>query len=85
MYSFGDNSTGQLSSIELRQYEPLPIETEFKALAVFSGLNHNVVKTTDGRLFRWGGVSKLKAKSSKFSGSMNFMDEFKGKRTSNII
>jgi len=51
---------------------------------VFSGLNHNIVKTKDGRLYRWGGDSKYKLTKSKNTSCFKYMYELKGKRTSNI-
>lgn len=84
MYSFGDNSKGQLASIEQRQYMPEKIDADFKAMATFSGLSHNVVKTKDGRLYRWGGESKFRGGNTKGASLLNYMYELKGKRTSNI-
>ena len=84
MYSFGDNSKGQLATYEERQYNPKLIDSEFNALAVFSGLNHNIVKTKDGRIYTWGGNPKLKSRASKGKSFLQYMYEFKGKKTSNI-
>jgi alpha-tubulin suppressor-like RCC1 family protein len=84
MYSFGDNSRGQLASLEERHIQPSAIDADFRAMAVFSGLSHNVVKTKDGRLFTWGGDSKIKSAGVKNAFFLRFMYEFKGKRTSNI-
>jgi alpha-tubulin suppressor-like RCC1 family protein len=53
-------------------------------MAAFSGLNHNIIKTKDGRLYRWGGDSKYKGSDTKNVSPFKFMYEFKGKRTSNI-
>lgn len=84
MYSFGDNSQGQVASMESRLHHPSIIDADFKALAVFSGLSHNIVKTKDGRIFRWGGENKLNSSSSRSHNMLHYMYEFKGKRTSNI-
>ncbi len=84
MYSFGDNSKGQLATYEERQYTPSPIDTGFEAMAVFSGNNHNLVKTKDGRIFTWGGDTKLQTGGNKNGTFLKYMYEFKGKKTSNI-
>ena len=84
MYSFGDNSRGQLAAYEPRQYQPSVIDIDSKAMAVFSGLNHNIVKMKDGRLFKWGGETKMRSAANKGGSFLSYMYEFKGKRTSNI-
>lgn len=84
MYSFGDNSMGQLATYEERHYLPIQIDADFQALAVFSGLNHNIVKTKDGRIYKWGGNNKLKSVADKGGNFIEYMYEFKGKRTTNI-
>jgi alpha-tubulin suppressor-like RCC1 family protein len=84
IYSFGDNSMGQLATYEERHYTPEKIDADFQALAVFSGLNHNIVKTKDGGLYKWGGNNKLKSGANKGGSFVEFMYEFKGKRTTNI-
>ena len=84
IYSFGDNSRGQLAGYEPRQYHPTIVDIDSKAMAVFSGLNHNIVKMKDGRLYKWGGENKIKSAANKGGSFLTYMYEFKGKRTSNI-
>lgn len=84
IYSFGDNSKGQLASYEERVSTPAEVDCDFPVLAVFSGLNHNVLKTKDGRLYTWGGKNKFKSGKGNKMNFLEFMYEFKGKRTSNI-
>lgn len=84
MYSFGDNSKGQLASMEERHFLPEKVDADFEAMAVFSGLSHNVVKTRDGRLYRWGGASKFRPGVGKGGAYLEYMYELKGKKTTNI-
>ena len=84
MYSFGDNSKGQLASYDERSSKPNEIDADFQVMAVFSGLNHNLVKTKEGRIYTWGGQNKFKSGKTNKLNFLDFMYEFKGKKTSNI-
>jgi alpha-tubulin suppressor-like RCC1 family protein len=56
VFSFGDNSFGQCSGFENKQYSPKSLykEVPFTAVDIYSGPYHNFLLSSEGDLYSWG-------------------------------